>query len=165
MSLFQPDACFAGIARIDIQRDLRARGITTVLLDIDNTLRSRADGQVPSEARAWLARCKEAGIGVCLLSNNWHGNVFDLAQELGLPIAAKAMKPLPPGYLFALREMRARARETVVVGDQLFTDIVGARLLGLHAYLVAPLAEVDLPHMAALRHVERALVGAVQPTA
>ncbi|MDO4400649.1 MAG: YqeG family HAD IIIA-type phosphatase [Coriobacteriia bacterium] len=156
---FQPDAYFARISDIHVQRDLQDRGIATVLLDIDNTLRSRADGEVPADARRWLRACKEAGVGVCLLSNNWHGNVFDLAEELDLPIVAKAMKPLPSGYIVALRNMHARARTTVVVGDQLFTDIVGAKALGIHTYMVAPLGEVDLPHMAALRHVERALVG------
>ena len=159
MRPFTPDACFSRVSRIDVERDLKERGLTTVLLDIDNTLRSRADGQVPPDARAWLARCKQAGIGVCLLSNNWHANVFDLAAELELPIVAKALKPLPPGYLVALRDMHARARNTVVVGDQLFTDIMGAKVLGLRTYLVAPLGEVDLPYMAVLRNVERALVG------
>ena len=158
MALFQPDACFARISDIDVQRDLVAHGVDTVLLDIDNTLRSRADGRVPADARAWLARCAQAGVGVCLLSNNWHANVFDLADELGLPIVAKAMKPLATGYIMGLHTMHSRARETVVVGDQLFTDIVGAKALGLRAYMVAPLAPVDLPHMALLRHVEQAIV-------
>ena len=160
MALFKPDACFARVTRIDVQRDLVSCGLSTVLLDIDNTIRSRADNEVPRDVREWLARCRDAGVGVCLLSNNWHGNVFDLDEELGLPIIAKAMKPLAPGYLFALREMHARARATVVVGDQLFTDVIGAKALGLRTYLVEPLAEVDLPHMAMLRHVERALVNA-----
>ena len=159
MGVFRPDACYARISDIDVERDLKAAGLQTVLLDIDNTLRSRADGEVPADARAWIGRCKRAGVNVCLLSNNWHRNVFDLASELDLPIVAKALKPLPTGYLVALRDMHAKARSAVVVGDQLFTDIVGAKVLGIRAFLVAPLAEVDLPHMAALRHVERAIVG------
>jgi HAD superfamily phosphatase (TIGR01668 family) len=157
MGLLKPDAWFSRISEIDVERDLCARGLRTVLLDIDNTLRSRADGEVPADARAWLARCRQADVRVCLLSNNWHANVFGLATELDLPIIAKALKPLPGGYIVALHTMDARARETVVVGDQLFTDIVGARVLGLRAYLIAPLAEVDLPHMVLLRHVERAI--------
>jgi HAD superfamily phosphatase (TIGR01668 family) len=159
MGVIRPDAYFSRIADIDIEHDLKSQGLRTVLLDIDNTLRSRADGGVPADARAWLARCKRAGVGVCLLSNNWHGNVFDLADELDLPIVAKALKPLPTGYLVALRDMHAKARTTVVVGDQLFTDIVGAKMLGIRAYMVAPLAEVDLPYTAALRNIERAIVG------
>ena len=159
MAVLQPDRYFSRISHIDVAHDLRERGLDTVLLDIDNTLRSRADGRVPADAQAWLDWCADAGIRVCLFSNNWHENVFDLAERLDLPIVAKALKPLPTGYISALRAMNARARSTVVVGDQLFTDVVGAKLLGIRTYLVAPLAEVDLPHMMLLRHVERAIVG------
>lgn len=159
MAFLQPDGYFSRVSRIDVKHDLVERGLSTVLIDIDNTLRSRADGRVPAEERAWLERCANAGVRVCLLSNNFHDNVFELAESLELPIVAKALKPLPHGYLNALRTMGARARETVVVGDQLFTDIVGAKMLGLHSYMVAPLGDLDLPYMAALRYVERAIVG------
>ena len=164
MSLLQPDEYFARVSSISVRFDLLARGLTTVLIDIDNTVRSREDGRVPADIEAWLSECEQAGVSVCLLSNNWHENVFDLAERLDLPIVAKAMKPLPGGYLVALRTMHAKARETVVVGDQVFTDIIGAKALGIRTYLVAPLAEVDLPHMALLRNVERAIVGEA-PTA
>ena len=161
MAILQPDGYFARLSRIDVKRDLCDRGLNTVLLDIDNTLRAREDGRVPQDARAWLERCANVGVRVCLLSNNFHDNVFELAEILELPIVAKALKPLPSGYIRALSLMGARARETVVVGDQLFTDIVGAKALGIRAYMVAPLGEVDLPYMAALRNVERAIVGEV----
>jgi HAD superfamily phosphatase (TIGR01668 family) len=158
MSLIQPTRCYCRVSDIDVERDLRACGLDSVLLDIDNTLRSRADGHVPPDARAWLLSCADAGVHVCLLSNNWHDDVYDLADALGIPIVAKAMKPLAPGYLRGMRILGARARRTVIVGDQLLTDVVGARVLGLSAYLVAPLATVDLPHMAMLRNLERALL-------
>ncbi len=159
MRAFSPDGYFPRISAIDVQRDILGRNLNCAFVDIDNTIRSRADGLVPRDVRAWLARCKDAGVGVCLLSNNWHANALELAEELDLPIVAKAMKPLPNGYLAALRRMNASARETVVIGDQLCTDIMGAKLLGLRSYLVMPLASVDLPHMAVLRRLERALMG------
>ena len=163
MRMLGPDRCFSRLSRIDVDADLRACGLDTVRLDIDNTLRSREDGLVPEDARAWLSACERAGVRVCLLSNNWHKNAHELADRLQLPIVAKAMKPLPPGYIAALAKMGSRARSTVVVGDQLFTDIMGAKVLGLSAYMVAPLGDVDLPYMAALRRIERALVGDAAP--
>ena len=60
--MLKPDRYFSRIARIDVQRDLLARGLDTVLLDIDNTLRSTGDGSVARDSRAWLAKCKEAGV-------------------------------------------------------------------------------------------------------
>lgn len=154
MAIMQPDKRFSHISRIDIRFDLIDRGLDCALLDVDNTIRSRADGCVPAEVLAWLARAREAGVRFCLLSNNFHDSVFALGDELGLPVVGKAMKPLFPGYLAAMRRLDAKSAQTVVIGDQLVTDVLGAHMAGLTAYLVEPLAEEDLPHTLALRRLE-----------
>lgn len=159
MPLLQPDKRFSHIARIDIRFDLQSRGLDKVLLDIDNTIRSRKDGQVPRAVQEWLARARSADIAFCLLSNNFHGDVRDLSSDLDIPLVAKAMKPLAPAYLAAMRRIDAKSAHTVVIGDQLITDILGAHILGLKAYLVEPLDEVDLPHTLFFRRVQRVLLG------
>ena len=85
------------------------------------------------------------------------------SPSLQLPLVAKAMKPLPFGYRTALRRIDARKDQAVAVGDQLFTDIVGAHLAGVKAFMVAPLAEVDLKHTLMLRGLEKRLIGAREP--
>lgn len=134
-----------------------------VLLDIDNTIRSRESGEVPRDAGLWLAQARDAGISFCLLSNNWHSNVREFAAELDLPIVAKACKPLPFSYVKAMRKLGASRKESVSVGDQLFTDVVGAHIVGMQAYMVLPLAEVDLKHTLALRNLERGFIQAMEP--
>lgn len=163
MSLFQPDRFFARVTSIDPGRDLLDAGLGNVLLDIDNTVRSRDGGQVPRDVQAWLAKARNAGVRFCLLSNNWHADVHRFAGELDLPILAKACKPLPFGYLAAMRKLGAKRANTVAVGDQLFTDVAGAHLVGIKAYLVVPLAEVDLKHTLMLRGLERGLMGSREP--
>ena len=163
MALLEPDRYFARITRIDIERDLLGAGYRCVLLDIDNTILSRETHEVPRDVGLWLGKARDAGVGFCLLSNNWHANVHELAAQLELPIVAKAMKPLPPAFLVALRRMGAKRAETVVVGDQLMTDVLGAHLVGMRAYLLAPLVEKDLPHTLFLRNFERAIMGDRQP--
>lgn len=158
MSLFEPDKIFPRISAIDIQADFVKPGLVNVLLDIDNTVRSRADGNVPKDVRVWMGHAREAGINFCLLSNNWHSDVHEFARVMQLPIVAKAMKPLPFSFSRARKILNAPKDSLVVVGDQLFTDVTGAHLAGAKAYMVMPLAEVDLPHMRVLRHVEQALV-------
>lgn len=153
-----PDRFFDRISDIDVHADLMDCGLTCALLDIDNTIRSRADGLVPPDVRTWLDGTVAAGVDLCLLSNNFHQNVPKLAAELDLPYVYKALKPLPFGYQTAMRKMQANPRNTVVIGDQLGTDILGARLLGLHAYLVAPLALQDAGYAVLLRKMERRLV-------
>lgn len=163
MSLLQPDRFFARITSIDVKRDLLGAGLSCVLLDIDNTVRSRESGDVPRDVRAWLAKARNAGVSFCLLSNNWHADVHAFAEELDLPILAKACKPLPLGYAAAMRKIGAAKDDTVVIGDQLLTDVLGAHLVGLKAFLVVPLAEVDLKHTLMLRGLERGLMGSREP--
>ncbi len=163
MSFLEPDRYFARISRIDIDDDLLALGYRFVLLDVDNTILTRDTHEVPRDVGAWLARARDAGISFCLVSNNWHEGVHHLAKRLSLPIVAKAVKPLPPAFLMALGKLGAKRSETVVVGDQLVTDVLGAHFLGMKAYLLAPLVEQDLPHTLILRNFERVVMGERQP--
>lgn len=163
MGFFDPDRFFSRITAIDIQRDLIEAGYDRVLLDIDNTIRSRATGDIPRDVGIWLGKARDAGIRFCLLSNNWHADVRDFAEDLDLPLVAKACKPLPHGYIAALRKLGASRSEAVVIGDQLLTDTIGAHLTGIAAYLVLPLVEKDLRHTLMLRSVERALMGSREP--
>jgi len=76
---------------------------------------------------------------------------------------AKAIKPLPPAFLMALRKIDAKRATTVVIGDQLVTDVLGAHFLGMTAYMLQPLVEQDLPHTLMLRHFERLVMGNAKP--
>lgn len=163
MSVVHPDRYFARISTIDVQKDLLGCGIEHALLDMDNTLVSRATGEVPSDVRNWLRKASNAGVGLCILSNNWHDTPRIHAKELGIPVVAKACKPLPHGFLAARAAIGARSKNTVVIGDQLLTDVLGAHMLGMKAYLVAPLSEVDLRHTNALKPLREALLSGLVP--
>lgn len=163
MSFIQPDRYFSRTSAISPETDVLGCGFTHVLLDIDNTVLSRADHQVPADVRRWLARMRNAGVKMCFLSNNFHGSVFELAAELGLPIVAKALKPLPHGFVMARRKIGGTRKSTLMVGDQLSTDIIGAHLAGMKAYLVCPLVEEDLKHTMFVRSIERAFISDKEP--
>ena len=163
MPFFQPERYFSRISKIDIAKDVLDAGFSNVLLDIDNTILARDTHEMPRDARFWLSQARNAGVRFCLVSNNWHESVYDLARELDLPIVAKAVKPLPHAFLMALHKLGAKRRNTVVIGDQLITDVLGAHFLGMTAYLLQPLAEQDLKHTLLLRNVERLFMGDRQP--
>ncbi len=95
------------LSHVDIDRDLLALGYRNVLLDVDNTILTRDTHEVPRDVGFWLAKARDAGIAFCLVSNNWHEGVYQLANRLSLPIVAKAVKPLPPAFLMALRKIGA----------------------------------------------------------
>ena len=163
MSFLKPDRYFSRISRIDIRYDLLNCGFKAVLMDIDNTILTRDTHEVPRDVALWLTKARESGLAFCLVSNNWHKEVYGLAESLDLPIVAKAVKPLPPAFLMALRKLGARRAETVVIGDQLVTDVLGAHFLGMKAYLLQPLVEQDLPHTLLLRNFERLVMGKREP--
>ena len=163
MALLRPDRYFTRVSLIDPQADLLDRGIRFVLLDMDNTLLPRDTHEVPSDILAWLADLSECGVGALILSNNWHESPFEWGRRLGLPVVAKACKPLPIAYGRALRTLGATRAETVCIGDQLMTDIWGGHFAGFASYLVDPLTTVDLKHTLVLRKLERKIISGMPP--
>ncbi len=158
IDLLVPDARFDRVSSISIKFDLQLRGFTHVILDMDNTVVSRADHLVPQDIIRWINKAKAEGIKLCLLSNNWHHAPFEIAKQLQIPVVAKALKPLPHGFIVARDRIGARSGDTVVVGDQASTDVAGAHLLGMKAYLVEPLSRINEPaHTRIVRSIEDVL--------
>lgn len=162
MSLFAPDEYLVDVHAIDLD-GLKAAGIDTLLIDLDNTLLPRDTNVVPVELRDWAGDLAARGFKVCLVSNNWHDRVKRVADELGFELVAKAVKPLPFAFLIALSRVGSARSEAAMVGDQLFTDVLGGRLLGMRTILVTPLSGSDLPHTLLLRRLERVVLAGRVP--
>jgi HAD superfamily phosphatase (TIGR01668 family) len=148
-----PDWYYTSVHAIDLDA-LWASGVRVLLMDLDNTLLPRDTNVIPDGLRGWAAGLPARGFRVCLVSNNFHERVRVVAAQLGFDIVDHAVKPLPFAFLRALARAHASRRESVVVGDQLFTDILGGRLLGMRTVLVSPLSDADLPHTLLLRRLE-----------
>lgn len=160
--LLGPDLYLRSVHDIDLDA-LSAQGIDSLLMDLDNTLLPRDSSVIPVDLTAWAASLADRGFGVCLVSNNWHGRVHEVAEELGFKLVSKAVKPLPFAFLRAMRLMGTTRRRSAVVGDQMFTDVLGGKLLGITTIMVLPLSKSDLPHTLMLRRVEKVLLGRRQP--
>lgn len=142
---------------------LRAEGITALLLDVDNTVSPHHSTELIPEIREWIASLGPAGFRACLVSNNWHDDIHDRAAALGLPVIPKAAKPLPFGIWRAARMLGVPRSECAMVGDQIFTDILGGRLAGVRTILVEPLTPSDMGHTKVLRALETAHNGRQTP--
>jgi HAD superfamily phosphatase (TIGR01668 family) len=158
MTILTPDQSYKSVEDIPVGA-LLDLGYNAVLIDVDNTLVPRDTGQIPPAVASWVEQLKASGLAVCLLSNNWHSVVFEYADTLGLPIIYKAMKPAPFGYQKALQKIKAQRQGAVIIGDQLLTDVLGARLSGIAAILVEPRSSTDLWYTKIFRRIERLLQG------
>jgi hypothetical protein len=104
-----------------------------------------------------------AGFRVCLVSNNWHERVHTAAEELGFGLVSRAVKPLPFAFLTALKRVESSRKRAAVVGDQVFTDVLGGKLAGIRTVLVQPLSSSDLPHTLFLRRLESRILRGREP--
>jgi hypothetical protein len=120
--------------------ELAARGITLLLADLDNTLVPYGVPLPTDRVRAWNEGLKAAGVTLFVLSNNRHQDrprVF--SQALGVPFLGHAGKPKRGGFLRAMEQMGVTAAQTAIVGDQIFTDILGGSRAGVTTILVRPI--------------------------
>ncbi len=129
-----------------------------MLIDLDNTILSREDGVVTPKLKEWFEKIERSGISICLVSNNWKTRVTRIADELRIPLVARAVKPSKSAFIKGMERIGTDARETAVVGDQIFTDIFGGNRLDLYTILVVPISSKDLFHTKILRLVERQIM-------
>lgn len=150
----RPDLVVGGLAEVPLEA-LRAWGIRGVIIDLDNTLVSYDDHELAPEVRDWVKAALAARFRLVLLSNNFEERVAAIGSHLGVPTVSSALKPLPGGFLRAMRVLQTERHETVVIGDQLFTDVLGAKCVGLRTILTEPLVDHDFPATRVLRMLER----------
>ena len=117
--------------------DLAEMGIRALLLDIDGTLMQTRDMMPAPAVMDWLAKMKERGITLYILSNNKHHHrVKAFAEAVGLPWQNLAKKPALGGFRKAAEILNLPPARMAMVGDQTFTDVLGARRFGCKAILV-----------------------------
>lgn len=135
MSL-RPDFCAPRLADVPLTA---LGGARVLLLDADNTL-APWRGAVPDPAAArWVESAKAAGFRLCIASNSDAERLRPLEEALGIPAFPRAGKPLPSGLRRIAQEMGAAPGACALIGDQLLTDVLAARLAGMRAVLLEPL--------------------------
>lgn len=162
LGLLRPDRYHSNVHSID-PAALAAEGFEAVLVDLDNTLVPRKSPEIPDASRFWAQSVLDAGLLGCLVSNNWHGTVSAVAEQIGFTAVPRALKPLPMAFRRACDILGVEPHRSLVVGDQVFTDVLGGNLVGATTALVIPLAGSDLPHTRLLRWVEAAIMAGREP--
>ena len=152
-SCFYPDKYLDSAYEIDFEAFYK-RGIRGVIFDIDNTLVPHG---APADARAeaLFERLRRIGLRTVLLSNNKEGRVKSFAEKVNTDYLYKAGKPKRDGYEKAMERMGTDAQTTLFVGDQLFTDIWGAKRSGICSVLVKPIHPKEEIQIVLKRYLEK----------
>lgn len=150
---FFPDTTVSSTYAIDYVK-LYRDGYRGILFDIDNTLVEHGM-EATKEAKELFARLKKIGFECCLISNNKKKRVHTFNESIGVHSVFNAHKPAKKGYYYAMELMNTRPETTVFVGDQLFTDIFGAKRIGLKNFLVKPMNEREEFQIVLKRKLER----------
>ncbi len=158
MALFYPTMYRRRITDITVA-DLHALGVKGILLDVDNTLTTHDNPALDAAVSAWLQRMGQEGFLLTVVSNNHDERVRPFAETIGLHYQARAAKPLPRGYRAAAKAMGVPLGQCVAVGDQIFTDILGANLSGVKSVLLEPIEpEIAQKFIVFKRRLERVLL-------
>ena len=153
---FFPDDYVASTYVIPFEK-LYEEGYRGVIFDIDNTLVLHG---APADERAkkLFRKLKDIGFRSCLISNNQESRVKMFNQDIGTKYICNAHKPLKRNYIRAMKMMGTDRTNTVFIGDQLFTDVWGAKRAGIHNILVKPIHPREEIQIVLKRYLERIIL-------
>lgn len=154
---FTPSAYVDSIYHIDIE-NLNKLNVKGLIIDLDNTLIPRDEEETPQKLLAWLNGLEKKGFKVCVVSNNTNSRGRLISEKLNLPVISMAKKPAKAAFNKALGILKTTKEETVVVGDQLFTDVLGGNRMKLKTILVVSLGGKDFFATVLMRKLERVIL-------
>lgn len=152
--IFRPNAILDTIFEITPEF-MQARHLRALLLDLDNTLIPYKSFEEAPHVIGWATALLESGIQMRILSNALPKRVEFWCHRLNFPGVGLASKPFPKAFRQAIEELGVQSKHVAMVGDQLFTDILGGNLAGAFTIMVRPLSENALPHTRLARKMER----------
>ena len=124
-------------ALTDVTVDLlRSRGIKLLMLDFDNTIVPYTTNIPTEEMHTWLETMEKSDIQICVVSNSKKNRVKIFCEKYGIDCITHAKKPFPKGIRECLRKYQISPSQCALVGDQIFTDTMGANGCGVTSVLV-----------------------------
>jgi len=153
LDIFYPDNEVESSYEIDYEA-LYENGYRGIIFDIDNTLVPHG-APADDRAKALFAHLKERGYQCCLLSNNQIGRVKMFNEEVQVHFIENAHKPSTKNYLKAMELMGTDQANTIFIGDQLFTDVWGAKRAGIRNILVEPIHPKEEIQIVLKRYLEK----------
>ncbi len=138
VSLFHPTLLKNRITELTVE-ELQALSVNALLLDVDNTLTKHHSQELDEQTAAWLDNMRKAGVKMMLVSNSREPRIAPFAARIDLPYVHTSLKPLPFGFRKAIKALGVKKSECLVIGDQSFTDVLGARTNGIRVLQLMPI--------------------------
>jgi uncharacterized protein len=158
MKLLEPWLKVDNISVIDFDM-LRQHSIDTLLLDMDNTVVPWHTFNIDETIGSWITQAKQLGFKICIISNNQKWRIVKITTMLDVEGVWGACKPMLGGYIKALKTLGSHKHNSVFVGDQIFTDIFGANILGVRTILVCPISKREYRWTRFMRRIESLVTG------
>lgn len=149
--LLAPNAYVDSIFDITAE-GLKDRGLYGVMLDIDNTLVATHVKEADEKIIGYIGTLKEKDIKCIIVSNGAKDRVEHFCKPLGIEFVYKALKPLGRGFNTAIEKLGLPPENIAIIGDQLFTDVLGGNLKGIHTILVKPI-DLNEPFLIKLKRI------------
>lgn len=156
IKIFYPDQCADSAYVIDYKK-LYKKGYRGLLFDIDNTLVEHGE-DATERAITLMGNLRQIGFKICFISNNSEERVKRFNKDINADYIYKANKPSRKSYLKAVKIMGTNTKDTVFIGDQLFTDVLGAKRAGLKSFFVKPIGPEREIQIVIKRYLERVVL-------
>ncbi len=141
--ILRPKVYVDSICNIDLKKLKKTKKIKGIIVDLDNTLVAWGKNEIDYKMIDWVNEAKKLGLKICIVSNTNSKRVAELAKIFVLPYHSKYFKPLSIAFNNGLKILDTKKSETVVIGDQIFTDIWGGNIVKLLTILVVPIVKKD----------------------
>lgn len=161
MSLLIPTVSVDNLTDIDIKL-LKHFKIESIFLDVDNTIAAHGSQEPFEGTIEWTHKIREQNINIVIISNNFKKRVAPLAKKFDLPFIYLAFKPLPFGFYRAKRLIKSSRANIMVIGDQIFTDVLGANLFHMNSILLSPRTERETLSIFVRRKLEKRIREKIQ---
>ncbi|MCR4430744.1 MAG: YqeG family HAD IIIA-type phosphatase [Tepidanaerobacteraceae bacterium] len=153
LKLLLPDLYLDNIYNLDFEY-LKKNNIKGLLIDLDNTLLPWDCSDISQDLMDWIKKCKDWGLSLCIVSNNRARRINECASRMGIPAVTRAIKPCKKAFLKGLNILGINNDQVAVIGDQIFTDVFGAKRMGMLAIMVKPASKKEFIWTKLMRIVE-----------
>jgi HAD superfamily phosphatase (TIGR01668 family) len=138
LSKLNPDSYYESVFEINLD-NLKDADIKGIIVDIDNTIIPWNDKNISDEVFNWFKKMVKEGFKLCLISNGMNKRVEYFSNQLDIPAIGNAVKPRKKAYIKSLKILDLKRDKIAVIGDQVFTDVLGGNRMGFMTILVDPL--------------------------